>query len=171
MAAPRLPRQGPRAGRRNEPLRNPIVDVMEAVEPTALQLDHGAQRAPVELHVGEVLEQNVVRLVRRALELLAGERCSVRPREPVDFFADDDPQVLETHLVDALADGRDELDERDDLASAETLRRRPPSLILDLKTGVVTPVFRRPGFGVAELGVDTDRNPCSGGHWLPAARS
>ena len=36
--------------------------------------------------------------------------------EGVDLLADDDAEVLQAHLVDALVDGWDELDERDDLA-------------------------------------------------------
>src|SRR2546426_1529413 len=35
------------------------------------------------------------------------------PREGVDVLTDDDAEVLETHPVDALVNGRDELDERD----------------------------------------------------------
>src|SRR5712691_8935755 len=34
-------------------------------------------------------------------------------REVVDVLTDDDAEVLETHPVDALVNGRDELDERD----------------------------------------------------------
>src|SRR5213080_1597279 len=34
-------------------------------------------------------------------------------REVVDVLTDDDAEVLEAHPVDALVDGRDELDERD----------------------------------------------------------
>jgi len=70
--------------------------------------------------VGEVLEQDVIRLVRRALELLAGQRCPVPTGECVDLIADDHAEVLQAHLVDTLVDGRDELDERDDLAVEDT---------------------------------------------------
>src|SRR3989441_6861003 len=35
------------------------------------------------------------------------------PREGVDVLTDDDAEVLEAHPVDALVNGRDELDERD----------------------------------------------------------
>jgi hypothetical protein len=34
-------------------------------------------------------------------------------REVVDVLTDDDTEVLEAHPVDALVNGRDELDERD----------------------------------------------------------
>jgi hypothetical protein len=67
----------------------------EAVERSALALDHRAERVPVELHVGEVLEQDVVRLDVFALELLAGEGGPVDSGELVDGIADDDPDVLE----------------------------------------------------------------------------
>ena len=53
--------------------------MVEALEPGALQFDDLAQRALVELHVGEVLEQDVVRLVGGTLELLASEHFPVRP--------------------------------------------------------------------------------------------
>ena len=72
--------------------------------------------------MGEVLEQDVIRLVRRALELLAGQRFSVQARESVNLIADDYAEVLQAHLVDALVDGRDELDERDDLAVEDAKR-------------------------------------------------
>ena len=42
--------------------------------------------------------------------------------ERVERVADHDAEVLQPHLVDALVDGRDELDERDDLA-VEDLER------------------------------------------------
>jgi hypothetical protein len=74
----RSSRQRVRAGRGDDPLGNPILHVVEAIEPQTLELDDVTQGAPVELHVGEVLEQDVVRLVERALELLAGQarRCT-----------------------------------------------------------------------------------------------
>jgi len=72
--------------------------------------------------VGEVLEQDVIRLVRRALELLAGQRWPVLAGEGVDLLADDHAEVLQAHLVDALVDGRDELDERDDPAVEDAER-------------------------------------------------
>ena len=37
----------------------------------------------------------------------------MRPRELVDAIAHDDAEVLQAHPVDALVDGRDELDHRD----------------------------------------------------------
>src|SRR5213595_4296640 len=37
----------------------------------------------------------------------------MQSREVVDLLTDDDPEVLEAHPVDALVNGRDELDERD----------------------------------------------------------
>ena len=45
--------------------------------------------------------------------MLAGQRGPMYPRERVDLFADDDAEVLEAHPVDALVNGRDELDARD----------------------------------------------------------
>ncbi len=65
----------------------------------------------MELHVGEVLEEDVVGLVVRVLELLSGQRGAVLPREGIDLIPDHDAEVFETHLVDALVDGRDELDQ------------------------------------------------------------
>jgi hypothetical protein len=79
--------------------RDPVVDVDEAVERSALALDHRAERVPVELHVSEVLEQDVVRLVAATLELLAGAGRPTGPGELVNRIADDDPDVLEPHLV------------------------------------------------------------------------
>lgn len=106
----RSPGQRVRAGRRDETLRDPVVDVDEAVEPGALEDADVVQRSTVELHVGEVLEEGVVRLVVGALELLTGERGAVLAGERVDPLTDDHPEVLEAHLVDALVGGRDELD-------------------------------------------------------------
>src|SRR5688572_20207845 len=74
----------------------------------------------MELHVGEVLEQDVVRLVNarcRTLELLAREDGTVGLLEGLKtVLADYETDVLHTHLVDALVDGRDELDHRQLLA-------------------------------------------------------
>ena len=50
----------------------PVVDVLEALESGALEFAHVAQGAPIELDVGEVFEQEVVRLVVGTLELLTG---------------------------------------------------------------------------------------------------
>jgi hypothetical protein len=47
--------------------------VLETVKPGSLEFDYLAQAALVKLHVGEVLEQDVVRLIDGTLELLAGE--------------------------------------------------------------------------------------------------
>src|SRR5436189_6369876 len=71
------------------------------------------QGAPVELHVGEVLEQDVVRLDVGTLELLASQRGPMHSREVVNVLTDDDAEVLEAHSVDALVNRRDELDTRD----------------------------------------------------------
>lgn len=51
----------------------------DAVEHAALQLDHLAQRSLMELDVGEVLEQDVHRLVPSVLELLARQRLAMPP--------------------------------------------------------------------------------------------
>src|SRR5438552_5495672 len=128
----RSPRHRVRAGRRHEARRGPGTDVDEAVERGPLEDADVIQRATVELHVGEVLEEDVVGLVVRALELLPGQRGAVLPREGIYLVADDDPEVLEAHLVDALVDRRDELDERDrhpledlERRGEEDLRDRP----------------------------------------------
>ena len=63
--------------------------------------------------MGEVFEQDVDRLDARTLELLASQCGSMHSREVVDLLTDDDAEVLEAHPVDALVNGRDELDERD----------------------------------------------------------
>jgi hypothetical protein len=47
------------------------------------------------------------------MELLASQGRSMHAREVVDLLTDDDAEVLEAHPVDALVNGRDELDERD----------------------------------------------------------
>jgi hypothetical protein len=87
--------------------------VDEALECGSLFEDDAViQRATTELHVGEVLEEDVIGLDVRALELLPGQRGAVLTREVIDLVADDDPEVLEAHLVDALVDRRDELDVR-----------------------------------------------------------
>jgi len=64
--------------------RDQVVDVNESVERSALALDLHAERVPVELHVGEVLEQDVVRLVAATLELLAGAGCPMGSGELVN---------------------------------------------------------------------------------------
>ena len=70
--------------------------------------------------MGEVLEQDVDGVGRavRALELLARQDrlVGLRRTSSNPCLADHDPEVLQPHPVDALVDGRDELDERDDLA-------------------------------------------------------
>src|SRR5437867_5772831 len=70
----RSPRERVRAGGGDQPLRHPVVDVAEAVEARSLEEDAVVQGAAVELHVGEVLEQDVVRLDVGTLELLTSER-------------------------------------------------------------------------------------------------
>src|SRR5215213_7307211 len=74
----------------------------------------------MELHVREVFEQDVVRLVDpgcRALKLLACQnRTMGLPERIKTFFADDESDVLHAHLVNALMDGRDELNHREYLA-------------------------------------------------------
>ena len=66
----------------------------------------------------EVLEQDVhgIGCAVRALELLSGEDGLAGFDELVERLPDDDPEVLEAHLVDPLVDGRDQLDHRDRLA-------------------------------------------------------
>src|SRR5213595_143063 len=56
----RSPRQRVRAGSGDQPLRHPVVDVAETLEVPFLVFDDVEEGAPVELHVGEVLEQDVV---------------------------------------------------------------------------------------------------------------
>src|SRR4029453_15161859 len=90
-----------------------VVDVDEAVEARSLEDDAVVQGAPVELHVGEVLEEDVDRLDGGTLELLASQCGSMHSREVVDLPTQQNPEVLEGHPVDALVNGRDELDERD----------------------------------------------------------
>src|SRR6266508_192585 len=68
---PGSPRQRVRAGGGDQPLRHPVVDVAEAVEARSLEDDAVVQGAAIELHVGEVLEQDVARLDGGTLELLA----------------------------------------------------------------------------------------------------
>src|SRR4029453_7892076 len=90
-----------------------VVDVDEAVEARSLEDDAVVQGAPVEVHVGEVLEEDVDRLDGGTLELLASQRGSMHSREGVDLLPPDNAEVREAHPVDALVNGRDELDERD----------------------------------------------------------
>jgi hypothetical protein len=70
-------------------------------------LEHAdvVERAAVELHMGEVLEQHVVRLAVCALELLPGQGRVMLVGEGVDLLTDDDPQMFEAHPVDALVNG------------------------------------------------------------------
>ena len=102
--------------------------MVETIEPGALELADIAQRDSIELHVGEVLEQDVVRLVVRALELLPGQGPSMHARELLDTAPDHDAEVLQPHPVDALVDGRDELDERDEGAIEDDERPRQQDL-------------------------------------------
>jgi hypothetical protein len=113
--------------------------------------------------VGEVLEQNVVRLVRLALELLAGQRRPVPTGECVDLIADHHAEVLHAHLVDPLVDRRDEFDERDDLAveDAERLGRHDqgdrPSVPEILAIGDRVPLEKGPEVDVLVPLGDADR--------------
>src|SRR3954468_8273478 len=114
-----------RARRCHELLRYPLVNVVEPViEPTTIDLDRFPERKSVELHVGEVLEQDVdgVWGAVRPLELLSGQDGLVGLDERVECAADDDAEVLQAHLVDPLVDGRDELDQRDTLALEDVER-------------------------------------------------
>src|SRR5437764_13765794 len=109
----RSPRQRVRAGRGHEALRHPVVDVDEALEASFLVLDDVEEGAPVELHVGEVLEEDVNRLNVGALKLLPSQRGPMHFRDLVEVLTDDDAEVLEAHPVDTLVNGRAELDPRD----------------------------------------------------------
>jgi hypothetical protein len=70
--------------------------------------------------------------------------------EGVDLLADDHAEVLQAHLVDTLVDGRDELDERDDLAVEDAERlgeedhRDWPSVPDALEVGDRVPLEDRP---------------------------
>ena len=94
------------------------------VERAGIELDGCLQGKSIELHVGEVLEQDVdgVGCAVRALELLPRQNGLVGRDERVESVADHDAEVLQPHPVDALVHGRDELDERDGLA-VEDLQR------------------------------------------------
>ena len=87
------------------------------VERASIELDGCTQCKSIELHVGEVLEQDVdeVGCAVRALELLP-VRTGLWASTISSKFADHDAEVLQPRRVDALVHGRDELDERDDLA-------------------------------------------------------
>src|SRR5688500_16605416 len=100
------PRKRVRAGGGDEALRHPVVDVAETLEAPFLVFDDVEEGAPVELHVGEVLEEDVDRLDVATLELLPGQHVPMHSRELVDLLADDDAEVLEAHPVDALVHRR-----------------------------------------------------------------
>ncbi len=91
------PRERVRAGGGDQPLRHPVVDVEEAIERRPPEDADVVERAAVELHMGEVLEQHVVRLAVGALELLPGQGRSMLAGEGVDLLTDDDPQMFEAH--------------------------------------------------------------------------
>src|SRR6187399_3198095 len=111
--SPTSPRQRVRAGGGDQALRYPVVDVHETLEAPFRVLDDVEEGAPVELHVGEVLEEDVDRVDGKTLELLPSQRGPVYSRELVELLPDDDAEVLETHPVDTLVNGRDELDAGD----------------------------------------------------------
>src|SRR2546428_840776 len=71
------------------------VGMLEPVEGATCALARLAERAPVELHVGVVLEEDVHRLVCRALELLPCEHRAVALRERLEVVADHEAKVLE----------------------------------------------------------------------------
>ncbi len=83
--------------------------------------------------------------------------------ERVDLLADDHAEVLHSHLVDALVDGRDELDERDHLAveDAERLGEEDhgdrPSVPDVLDPGDRVPLEERPEVNVLVPLGDPDR--------------
>lgn len=118
----RSARQWIRAGRGHQMLGHPVGDVMESFKPAALILDPRAQGVSIELHVGEILHQDVDRFDRLALELLASQDRAMLTRERIEAIPDDDPEVLKAHLVHALVDRRDELDVLNHLA-VEDLER------------------------------------------------
>src|SRR6266540_6978600 len=89
------------------------VDVLKADEGATFELAGILERPLMELHMGVVVEQDVHRLVRRALELLSREHGAMTPREDVEVGADDETDVLEAHPIDALMKRRDQLDELD----------------------------------------------------------
>ena len=55
-------------------------------------------------------EQHVDRLDVATLELLPSQRGPINSRELVELLTDDDAEMFEAHPVDALVNGRDELD-------------------------------------------------------------
>src|SRR5205823_11135090 len=73
----RSARERVRSGGGDQPLRHPIGDVPEALEARSLVLDDVEEGTPVELHVGEVLEQDVDGVHAETLELLAGQGGSM----------------------------------------------------------------------------------------------
>lgn len=87
------------------------ADVLKADEGATFELAGILERPLMELHMGVVVEQDVYRLVRRALELLSREHGTMTPREVVEVGADDETDVLEAHPIDALMKRRDQLDE------------------------------------------------------------
>ena len=83
----RSERQRVRASRGHEPLGHPVFDVVEAVlERARIELDGVPQRKSIELHVSEVLEQDVdgIGCAVRSLELLSGQDGLVGSDELVE---------------------------------------------------------------------------------------
>ena len=78
---PWLPRERVGASGGNQLLLHPVVDVDEALEAPFRVLDDVEEGAPVELHVGEVLEQHVDRVDSRTLELLTRQHGAMHARD------------------------------------------------------------------------------------------
>jgi len=130
-----LPEQGPQleVGIVRQLVGRLPVDVLEPGNRATFGSAHVGQRQAVKLHVRVVLEQDVDRHAERALELLSRQDAPVGLDEGVERVADDEADVLEAHAVDALVEGRYQLDEPDLVALAhgerlleQQLRDRSP---------------------------------------------
>jgi hypothetical protein len=90
-------------------------------------LDDVEERAPVELHLSEVLEQDVDRIDGGTPELLPGQSGPMHSGELVELLTHDDAQVLEAHPVDTLVGGMSSMREtgvpaRTSSGSASTIK-------------------------------------------------
>src|SRR5262249_59729279 len=87
-------------------LRDPVVDVNEVLERRPRENAGVVERAAVELHVREVLEEHVVRLGVGVLELLPGQDRSMLAGEASTSSPTTIPRCSRAHPVDTLMDRR-----------------------------------------------------------------
>jgi hypothetical protein len=100
----------------------------EPVERRSLPFAHLSETPPMKLHMGVILKQNIIRRIDFTLKLLTGENVPMATSKLLEVFADNEAEVFDSHLVDTLMKGRNELDQLDRLPKRRGERFRQKHL-------------------------------------------